>query len=331
MDSAVTKTDISSQGAESDRVAPSTAQSTLHLHRHEAKKSVDYRTMNQNDVLEDMQTNDKESSLLIPEIITEAPTPKTESPSLSPKPESEERFFPVKKDFVLKYNEEDTSALLTKQEMDRVLGLSSGEERAITEEDWDRMETLAERERLVQQNTEQNEQNENRIKLNKFRENPKVDIAKSRLADELKIILDEAQKRIQDKNFPNTKLKKITKRGKKKQKEVTFSNKKSIMNKNVGKFYDVTEDDNIKEALMKVEQKIVDNPEQDLDDDVNDSSLLNGFMEGFEEEDNTQEISTVPEAISETNHFATNRCVLITGAFLLIGVGSVILWHRLRQ
>ena len=103
------------------------------------------------------------------------------------------------------------------------------------------------------------------------------------------------------------------------------------MNKNVGKFYDVTEDDDIKEALMKVEQKIVDNPEQDLDDDVNDSSLLNGFMEGFEEEDNTQEISTVPEEISETNHFVTNKCVLITGAFLLIGVGSVILWHRLRQ
>ena len=151
------------------------------------------------------------------------------------------------------------------------------------------METLAEKERLVQQNTEQNEQNENRIKLNKFRENPKVDIAKSRLADELKIILDEAQKRIQDKDFPNTKLNKITKRGKKKQKEVTFSNKKSIMNKNVGKFYDVTEDDNIKEALMKVEQKIVDNPEQDLDDDVNDSSLLNGFMEGFEEEEKEEE------------------------------------------
>ena len=84
-----------------------------------------------------------------------------------------------------------TGEVLTKEEMDRVLGLGS-QDSDITEEDWDRMETLAEEERL----SLDGEQNENRIKLNKFRENPKVDISKSRLADELKLILEEAKKRI---------------------------------------------------------------------------------------------------------------------------------------
>ena len=319
LESAVTETNTSSQEPDSGSLALS--QSTPNQPELGGKKSFDYKTFNQNDIFEEILSKEKESNLLIPEINFEAATPKVESPCLSPKPEAEETFFPEKKEFVLKFNED--SSLLTKQEMDRVLGVN-GQDSDITEEDWDRMETLAEEERL----SLDGEQNENRIKLNKFRENPKVDISKSRLADELKLILEEAKKRIEENNFPDAKLNKINKKGRKKQKEVTFANKKSIFNKNVGKLYDVTEDEDIMEALMKVEkEQSADNLEQAADVSVDDSSLLNGFMEGFEEE-SCEDISA-PE---ETNHSTlVTKCIVVTSALLLCGVGYVIFLHRLRQ
>ena len=202
MESAVTETNSNSQ-------APS-AQSTLHQSVLGAKKSPDYKTLNQNDILEEILIEKKESNLLIPEINFEAATPKVESPCLSPKPDTEETFFPEKKEFFWKFDEDDSSAPLTKEEMDQVLGVTS-QELDISEEDWDRMENLAEEERLSQDR----EKNENRIKLNEFRENPKVNISKSRLADELKIILDEAKKRLEDNNFP-AKLTKTSKKERKK-------------------------------------------------------------------------------------------------------------------
>ena len=166
------------------------------------------------------------------------------------------------------------------------------------------------------------EDNENRIKLNKFLEDPKVDIPKSRLAEELKLILTEATKRIEEKNFPEAKLNKITKKRRNK-KEVSFAKKRSIINKRERTLHDVREDDPIKEALMKVEMDITDNPIEDYEEDVEDSSLLNGFMEGFEEE------ISEPE---DRNVFTSVKCVLITSALVLVGLGSAIfLINRLRR
>ena len=290
--------------------------------------------MNQNDVLEDSPAIEKQSNLLIPEINFESPTPKAESPNLSPKREIEEiSNFPVK-EFVLKYNEEpkEKSDLLTKQEIDRLLG-GTEEEQMISDEDWDRMAALAEKERLLSSEEGQvagvgdgaggeKEDNENRIKLNKFLEDPKVDIPKSRLAEELKLILTEATKRIEEKNFPEAKLNKITKKRRNK-KEVSFAKKRSIINKRERTLHDVREDDPIKEALMKVEMDITDNPIEDYEEDVEDSSLLNGFMEGFEEE------ISEPE---DRNVFTSVKCVLITSALVLVGLGSAIfLINRLRR
>ena len=321
MESAVTETNSTSQGPP--------AQSTLHQSGLAAKKSPDYKTLNQNDILEEILIKKTESNLLIPEINFEAATPKVESPCLSPKPETEETFFPEKKEFFWKFEEDDSSASLTKEEMDQVLGVTvSSQDPDITEEDWDRMENLAEEERL----SRDRETNENRIKLNEFRENPKVNISKSRLADELKIILDEAKKRLEDNNFPGAKLTKTSKKERKKKKEVSFANKKLIINKNDDKLCDVTDEENIKEALMKIEkEQFATDLEQDEDVVVDDSSLLNGFMEGFEEETPEaipEEISVAEETCSPT---LVTKCVVVTGALLLCGVGYVIFLHRLRQ
>ena len=75
---------------------------------------------------------------------------------------------------------------------------------------------------------------------------------------------------------------------------------------------------------MKVEMDITDNPQLDNDEDVEDSSLLNGFMEGFEEE------ISEPE---DTNVFTSvNKCFLVTSALVLVGLGSAIFFiHRLRR
>ena len=74
---------------------------------------------------------------------------------------------------------------------------------------------------------------------------------------------------------------------------------------------------------MKVEMDITDNPIEDYEEDVEDSSLLNGFMEGFEEE------ISEPE---DRNVFTSVKCVLITSALVLVGLGSAIfLINRLRR
>ena len=330
MESAATKSNIC-QEADTGCVAPSQSTTPSQgLGGHGGrKKSVDYKAMNQNDILEDSQAHQKQSNLLIPEINFEAPTPKAESPNLSPKREAEEKYFPVK-EFVLKYNEEprEKPALTIQQELDRALGVTREDER-ISEEDWERMAALAEEERLGNnegENVGENkENNENRIKLNKFLEDPKVDIPKSRLAEELKLILTEATKRIEENNFPEAKLNKIKKKRKNK-KEVSFAKKKSIINQKDRTLHDVREDDLIKEALMKVEMDITDNPIEDHDEDVDveDSSLLNGFMEGFEEE--------ISEPEDRNVFTSVNKCVLVTSALVILGLGSAIfLIHRLRR
>ena len=286
---------------------------------------MDYKAMNQNDILEDFQRQEKQSNLLIPEINFESPTPKVESPNLSPKREADEKYFPVK-EFVLKYNEEPREKA-AKQEIDRVLG-GNQEDPGISEEDWDRMTALAEQERLSteadQEGAGTGEINENRIKLNKFLDDPKVDISKSRLAEELKVILNEATKRIEENNIPEAKLNKMKKKKRKNKKEVSFANQKSIINKKERPLHDAREDDLIKEALMKVEMDITDNPQEDHEEDVEDSSLLNGFMEGFEEEPSSPEDTNVLTSV--------NKCVLVTSALVIVGLGSAIFFlHRLRR
>ena len=75
---------------------------------------------------------------------------------------------------------------------------------------------------------------------------------------------------------------------------------------------------------MKGEMDITDNPLEDHEEDVEDSSLLNGFMEGFEEELSSPE---------DTNMFTSvNKCVLVTSALVIVGLGSAIFFlHRLRR
>ena len=75
---------------------------------------------------------------------------------------------------------------------------------------------------------------------------------------------------------------------------------------------------------MKGEMDITDNPQEDHEEDVDDSSLLNGFMEGFEEELSSPE---------DTNMFTSvNKCVLVTSALVIVGLGSAIFFlHRLRR
>ena len=152
------------------------------------KKHVDYKTFLQEDILEDNL-----DSLLIPEINFEAPTPKIPSPCLSPGKNTD--CLPPKRDFVLKYRDEEEKV---NQEN------SANKEFKISDQDWERMEELAEKERLEEEALVSPEEViENRRKLEEFRKNPKVnDVSKTRLAEELKEILAEAQRRLESEHFP---------------------------------------------------------------------------------------------------------------------------------
>ena len=90
------------------------------------KKHVDYKTFLQEDILEDNL-----DSLPIPEINFEAPTPKIPSPCLSPGKNTD--CLPPKRDFVLKYRDEEEKV---NQEN------SANREFKISDQDWDRMEEI---------------------------------------------------------------------------------------------------------------------------------------------------------------------------------------------
>ena len=71
---------------------------------------------------------------MIPEINFEAPTPKLPSPCLSPRKNTD--CLPPKRDFVIKYRDED-------EKVSEEISVNK-----ISDQDWDRMEELAEKERL---------------------------------------------------------------------------------------------------------------------------------------------------------------------------------------
>merc|ERR1711973_864479 len=116
-------------------------------------------------------------------------------PCISPK--GHEKYLPPKRDLLIKYSED-----LEKEEEVAKAEVKENSGYKISEEEWDRMEALAEEERLKKEEAEEGpspeEINENRRRLQEFRNNPQVDISKSRLAEELKIILEEAKKRVED-------------------------------------------------------------------------------------------------------------------------------------
>ena len=275
------------------------------------KKHADYKTLLQEDILEDSQ-----DSLLIPEINFEAPTPKIPSPCLSPGKNSSD-CLPPKRDFVLKYRDEDESVIqetLVNQEF------------KISDKDWDRMEEIAEKERLEEEALVSPEEvMENRRKLEEFRKNPKVDdVNKTRLAEELKVILAEAQRRLEADNIPDSKLAKIKpkKKNRKHGKEVTFKESK--------RSYDPVSVDSsspniLKDVLMKVENNMNDEKEHECGD-IDEDTLLNGFMDGFEEEEEEEIVKSKLESLPIERGF-----VLKAGVTCLVALGAAVLLHKIRK
>ena len=274
------------------------------------KKHVDYKTFLQEDILEDNL-----DSLLIPEINFEAPTPKIPSPCLSPGKNTD--CLPPKRDFVLKYRDEEEKV---NQEN------SANREFKISDQDWDRMEELAEKERLEEEALVSPEEViENRRKLEEFRKNPKVnDVSKTRLAEELKEILAEAQRRLESEHFPESKLakNKPKKKNRKHVKEVTFKESKRS-------FDPVSADSSspnlIKDVLMKVENDMVEETEQE-NVDIDEDTLLNGFMDGFEEEEKEDIMK------SRLENFTVERgFVFKAGVTCLVALGAAVLLHKIRK
>ena len=246
--------------------------------------------------------------LLIPEINFEAPTPTKTSPCISPKQD----FVHQKRDFVLKYSDGDAD-----DEEEKLADKEATFDYKITDEDWDRMEAIAEEERLrfeeeIGPGPEEIE--ENRRKLQEFRDNPKIDISTSRLAHELKMILEEAKMRVEnDKNIEQRIKRK--KKKKNQQKEVTFD---TLANTT----YDPV---SVQDVLRQVESEMKDDGGQDNDVEFDDQCLLNGFMDGFEDESNE-------DAGNILSQLSTNRgMILKTSVACMVVMGAAILIKKLHN
>ena len=293
------------------------------------KKHIDYRSFNHCDVLEDIREDCQvNGNLLIPEINFEAPTPRVPSPCLSRRESKDGNFFPPKRDFILKFNDETEKVAESCEEK-----VTEETEYKITDQDWDRMEAIAETERLqyeAEVEASPEEANENRRKLEEFRKNPKVDISKSRLAEELKMILAEAQRRIDEEQFPESRLKpKKPKKKKKQPKEVTFDESKSSQH-----IVPESTSTNVQDVLMKVEMEMVDDLGAE-DAEVSDADLLNGFMDGFDDEDEDgsgdqeQGASVTDQGWRQLN--VDRRVVITTGVVCLVAFGAAMFLHKLSK
>ena len=185
------------------------------------------------------------------------------------------------------------------------------------------MEALAEEERLA--SLEDNTDvfvvtNENKEKLLDFMQNPKVDISKSRLALELGVILEEAKRRMEEDLFQSGGSIPSKKKKKKKCKEVKFEELSSPEEREM----------DVEEALKTLELSKhghMDNLDQEglL---IEDGSLLDGFMDGFEE-DTENEISTAKPSVEPTtaDYFVVSG---IIGIIALVG-GLLILNKIVRD
>ena len=154
---------------------------------------------------------------------------------------------------------------------------------AYPDEDWDRMEALAdqqleEEEKLAcvgnASSPEDSElelggssvRAESLAKLEAFKENPHVDLNESKLATELKIILEEAQRRME--------AGELEKKRKKEQKKVRIAEEAAKKG----------ESNIIMNVLKQVEQDNGFETDVAASEMVDDDNLLDGFMEGFNED-----------------------------------------------
>lgn len=122
--------------------------------------------------------------------------------------------------------------------------------------------------------------------------------------------MEEAKRRIEDDK--GIKIKK----SKRRQKEVTFKHQKSLEDPKVGP-------DNVEDLIKKVEKERINNIEDD-GLEIDDSSLLNGFMDGFEEEDDGKNLSI--NKVSEKRKLMTKA-----GIACLVAFGAAILINKIRQ
>ena len=255
------------------------------------KTELDRDKKNSRDCVDDIpigvntETHNILEHLGIPEISFEAPTPTPASPCPPDIKSLEyEEVVDNKTDIAVDNKGEDDVDQKNEDEFDKKNYV------AITDEDWDRMEALADQEQ--EEENEIVENKENRVKWEEFMKNPQVDISKSRLAQELKIIMEETTRRMEEDNFIANGSTNTEKRKKKRANAVKFEEpeKTSFFNDSSAK--EVKNYSFIEEAVKKVE--IEKHGVRDITDDnigindVDDHSLLDGFMDGFEEDNDPE-------------------------------------------
>ena len=199
---------------------------------------------------------------------------------------------------------------------------------AYPDEDWDRMEALADQQLEEEDklacvgNASSPEDSELELggssvraeslaKLEAFKENPHVDLNESKLATELKIILEEAQRRME--------AGELEKKRKKEQKKVRIAEEAAKKG----------ESNIIMNVLKQVEQDNGFETDVAASEMVDDDNLLDGFMEGFnedkevggiaEEEDEGKDMQEEADDGGWSFRFAAAVAVVSIGAAFLGG------------
>ena len=346
-------------------------------------KSIDFKSWNQGEIFEEMTSDTEhdphnmESCLGIPEISFEAPTPRAASPcpldgqeyhvytnhtagnmthhaaeAVKADVESTKASIPFDMEDNILDNIEEYSDKVEKISIDLNMGTSPKDEIGlvkITDDDWDRMETLAEEERANKEEEEEIvENNENRAKLQEFVKNPQIDISRSRLAQELKVIMEDAKRRMEEDYFPAAGNSKPLKRKKKRSKGVKFEEPSKPS------FFENSSDKGnknypfIEEAVKQVETEkhgITDiTDEHNGVDDIDDDSLLDGFMDGFQDEKEVEQVYEQPsilkyiEIMNEEKEKDENKVkklkmnILVTSGILaLLAIGGLVIWTRVSH
>ena len=81
----------------------------------------------------------------------------------------------------------------------------------------------------------------------------------------------------------------------------------------------------IKDVLMKVENDMIEETEQE-NVDIDEDTLLNGFMDGFEEEEKEDIMK------SRLENFTVERgFVFKAGVTCLVALGAAVLLHKIRK
>ena len=199
---------------------------------------------------------------------------------------------------------------------------------AYPDEDWDRMEALADQQLEEEEKLacvgngsppEDSElelggssvRAESLAKLEAFKENPHVDLNESKLATELKIILEEAQRRME--------AGELEKKRKKEQKKVRIAEEAAKKG----------ESNIIMNVLKQVEQDNGFETDVAASEMVDDDNLLDGFMEGFnedkevggiaEEEDEGKDMQEEADDGGWSFRFAATVAIVSIGAAFLGG------------